>query len=328
MNIIGIDVSKNKLDCALINDSNHAKFKFKGVSNSEDGFIALIDWLSKHIKSTAQEYHFVMEATGVYHERCAEWLFNTGSKVSVVNPAHIKYYGQSLGVRSKNDKKDSVVLARYGLTQKPITWEPETPEIRILKALASRLDAIEKDILREKNRYEKSSINPCSDSVLDSIKMILAVLNGEKTNLERLIDLHINQYEYLQHNYALLLTIPGVGPVVSRYMLIVIGSRTFKSASQCAAYIGLVPIQNESGSSLKGRSRLSKAGNPVIRAKLYMAAISALQHNPDIKIQNQRLLKKGKSKMSALCAAMRKLVHICFGVIKHQRPYQVQASLI
>ncbi|SCN46578.1 Mobile element protein [methanotrophic endosymbiont of Bathymodiolus azoricus (Menez Gwen)] len=328
MNIIGIDVSKNKLDCALINDSNHAKFKFKVVSNSEDGFIALIDWLSKHIKSTAQEYHFVMEATGVYHERCAEWLFNTGSKVSVVNPAHIKYYGQSLGVRSKNDKKDSVVLARYGLTQKPIAWEPETPEIRILKALASRLDAIEKDILREKNRYEKSSINPCSDSVLDSIKMILAVLNGEKTNLERLIELHINQYEYLQHNYALLLTIPGVEPVVSRYMLIVIGSRTFKSASQCAAYIGLVPIQNESGSSLKGRSRLSKAGNPVIRAKLYMAAISALQHNPDIKIQNQRLLKKGKSKISALCAAMRKLVHICFGVIKHQRPYQVQASLI
>jgi transposase len=139
--------------------------------------------------------------------------------------------------------------------------------MRILKALASRLDAIEKDILREKNRYEKSSINPCSDSVLDSIKMILAVLNGEKTNLERLIELHINQYEYLQHNYALLLIIPGVGPVVSRYMLIVIGSRTFKSASQCAAYIGLVPIQNESGSSLKGRSRLAKAGNPVIRAK-------------------------------------------------------------
>jgi transposase len=77
------------------------------------------------------------------------------------------------------------------------------------------------------------------------------------------------------------------------------------------------PIENESGSSLRGRSRISKAGSPVIRAKLYMATISALQHNPDIKIQNQRLLKNGKSKMSALCAAMRKLVQICFGVIKH-----------
>jgi len=328
MFIIGVDVSKSKLDCALIDNSNHAKFKFKVVSNSEDGFITLIDWLSQQLNSTTSEYHFVMEATGVYHEKCADWLFNTGSKVSVVNPAHTKYYGQSLGVRSKNDKKDSVVLARYGLTQNPAAWQPELPEIRILKALASRLDAIEKDILREENRHEKSSINPCSNSVLKSIQMMLSVLKEEKINLEQLINNHINQFEYLKVNYALLQTIPGVGPVVSRYMLIVIGSRTFKSASQCAAYIGLVPIQNESGSSLRGRSRLSKAGNPIIRAKLYMAAISALQHNPDIKIQNQRLLKNGKSKMSALCAAMRKLVHICFGVIKHQRPYQVQANLI
>ncbi len=106
MSIIGIDVSKNKWDSALIDNSNHDKFKFKVVSNSEDGFIALIDWLSKHMKSTVPEYHFVMEATGVYHERCADWLFNSGSKVSVVNPAHIKYYGQRLGVRSKNDKKE------------------------------------------------------------------------------------------------------------------------------------------------------------------------------------------------------------------------------
>ena len=142
-----------------------------------------------------------------------------------------------------------------------------------------------------------------------------------------LIHSHINQYEYLKNN-ALLQIIPGVGPVLSRYMLIVLGGRTFQSASQCAAYLGLVPIQNESGSSLRGRSRISKAGSPVIRAKLYMATISALQHNPDIKIQNQRLLKNGKSKMSALCAAMRKLVQICFGVIEHQQPYHVQAKFL
>ena len=165
MSIIGIDVSKNKLDCALIGDSNHAKFKFKIVSNSEEGFIVLIDWLSKHITPADSKYHFVMEATGVYHEKCADWLFNKDFKVSVVNPAHIKYYGKSLGVFSKNDKKDSLILARYGLTQNPTAWQPEAPEIRILKALTSRLDAIEKDILREENRYEKSSINPCSSNV-------------------------------------------------------------------------------------------------------------------------------------------------------------------
>jgi len=108
-------------------------------------------------------------------------------------------------------------------------------------------------------------------------------------------------------------------------MLMVIGSRQFESANQCSAYLGLVPVQHESGSSVKGRSRLSKAGNPVIRAKLDMAAVVATRYNPDIKAQYGRLTGKGISKMSAgLGAAMRKLVQICFGALKHQQPYQPQ----
>ena len=184
MNIIGVDVSKGKLDCALIDNSTHRKLKFKVVSNSEEGFVTLIDWLAKHTKSSISAYHFIMEATGVYHEKCAYWLFDSGARVSVVNPARVKYYGQSLGVRSKNDKKDSVVLAHYGLTQTPMVWQPEALEIRILKALASRLDAIEKDILREKNRHEKFSINPSSQTILNSIETILFTLNKEKLHLE------------------------------------------------------------------------------------------------------------------------------------------------
>jgi len=110
-------------------------------------------------------------------------------------------------------------------------------------------------------------------------------------------------------------------------MLSVIRSRTFNSASQCAAYLGLNPIQHESGTSVRRKARLSKAGDARVRAKLYMAAVVCIQqqHNPDIKRQYERLIKKGKAKMSALGAAMRKLVHICFGVLKHQTLYQVQA---
>ena len=122
-----------------------------------------------------------MEATGVYHEKCAYWLFDSGARVSVVNPARVKYYGQSLGGRSK---KDSVVLARYSLTQTPMVLQPEALEIRIVKALASRLDTIEKDILREKNCHEKSSINPSSQTILNSIETILFTLNKEKLHLE------------------------------------------------------------------------------------------------------------------------------------------------
>jgi transposase len=114
--------------------------------------------------------------------------------------------------------------------------------------------------------------------------------------------------------------------VVSALMLAVIRSRSFNSASQCAAFLGLVPVQHESGSSVHGPSRLSKAGDAPVRAKRYMAAVVAIQHNPDIKRQYERLLKKGKSKMSALGAAMRKLVHICFGVLKHQTAYQARIA--
>ena len=122
-------------------------------------------------------------------------------------------------------------------------------------------------------------------------------------------------------------SIKAVGPVTSRLMLSVIPSRPFKKASQVAAYLGLVPVLYESGT-FKGRSHLSKRGPANIRAKLYMAAVVAIKHNPDIKAQYERLLLNGKTKMQAIGAAMRKLVQICFGVVKHQREYQSQIAVI
>jgi transposase len=121
------------------------------------------------------------------------------------------------------------------------------------------------------------------------------------------------------------LTIPAIGKVVSREMLSVLHSRQFERASQVAAFIGVVPKLHESGK-LKGRTTLSKQGSGRIRAKLYMAAVVAIQHNPDIKNQYERLLKAGKTKMQALGAAMRKLVQICFGVLKHQSEYRPQIT--
>ncbi len=151
-------------------------------------------------------------------------------------------------------------------------------------------------------------------------------LKVERKRLENLINQHLNQHPNLKKDRALLESIPGIGPILSRLMIAVIRSRHFTAAPQCAAFVGVVPVQFESGSSVRGRSRLSKAGNANIRAKLYMAAVVAIQHNPDIKQQYERLLKNGKSKMSAIGAAMRKLVQICFGVLKHQTPYQSRVN--
>ena len=324
MNVIGIDVSKEKLDCALLREQD--KLKTKVITNKITGWQELFDWALKNTHLAVEQLHFVMEATGIYHEQLAMFLFNKGAKVSVVNPAQVKFYAQSMGVRSKNDKKDSVVLARYGLKENPLPWQPEAPEIRTLKALLARFDAIEKDLQREKNRQEKAVIALAPETVIQSITQMIDLLNTEQQRLDKLIEEHINKHQQLKENKALLESIPAVGKVIATRMLMVIGSRQFDDAPQCAAYLGLIPIQHESGSSIKGRAKLSKAGNPVIRAKLYMAAVVAIRYNPDIKAQYERLTSRGKSKMSALGAAMRKLVHICFGVLKHQQPYQPQSA--
>jgi transposase len=324
MKIIGIDVSKNKLDCAWFTDVETDKLKNKVFMNTPKAYQQLIDWALKQSQVPLESIQFVMEATGIYHEALAYALYQAGAKVSVVNPAQIRNYAKSLGTRTKTDKKDSVVITRFGIAQAPRLWQPEPEAIRTLKALISRLNAIEKDIQRENNRLEKAEIAHATDEVVTSIHTVLEQLEKEKKRLEDLIDQHIDTHPQLKKDRTLLESIPGVGPVVSRMMLALIHSRDFKTASQCAAFIGLVPMHHESGSSVRGRPHLTKAGSAAIRAKLYMAAVVAKQHNPDIKYQYERLLKNGKVKMSALCAAMRKLVHICFGVIKHQQMYQAQ----
>jgi len=324
MNTIGIDVSKAKIDCAWLREEG--KLKFKVFPNTLLGCNDLIKWSLKNTGLEINQLHFIMEATGIYHEQLAMQLYNADTMVSVANPAQVKFYAQGLGVRTKNDKKDSAVLARYGLKETPKLWQPEPVEIRTLKALIARLDGIEKDLQREKNREEKAIISKAPDEVLNSVKQMIGLLETEQKRLDKLIEEHINKHKNLKENKALLKSIPGVGKVVATRMLMLMGSREFKSASQCAAYLGLVPVERLSGTSVKGRSRLSKAGNPAIRAKLYMAAVVATRYNPDIQAQYERLTKKGKSKMSALGAAMRKLVQICFGVLKHQKPYQPQVG--
>ena len=326
MAMIGIDVSKKKLDCLWLKDLVSGKVKTRVFSNKPEGHLALLEWAQKQTNEALEAIHFVMEATGIYHEALAYQLYQAGAKVSVVNPAQVHNYAKSLGRRSKTDKKDSFVLARYGATQGPRLWQPESGEVRTLKALIARIHAVEKDIQREENRLEKAEIVQVSAAVSTSIQTMLKYLEKEKQRLEHLIDQHIDQHPGLKRDRQLLESIPGVGPVISRYMMAVIRSRSFDSASQCAAYVGVVPIQHESGTSVRGKPRLSKAGDAKLRAKLYMGAVSCIRCNPDIKRQYERLLKNGKTKMSALGAAMRKLVHICFGVLKHQMPYQVQGQ--
>jgi len=263
-----------------------------------------------------------MEATGVYHEQAALWLTDAGMRLSVVNPAQVRDFARGLAMRTKTDGTDSVALARYGALIQPDPWEAPPPEIRELKALITRLEALETDARRELNRREKALVAQAPALVRESLDNHLAALKQEITRLQQAIDDHINRHPGLKADRERLLSIPAVGDKTANRMLAVLHSRKFRSADQVAAFLGLIPVEHQSGSSIQKRPRLAKNGDARTRAVLYMAAIVAAQYNPHVKALYTRLCAKGKTKMAALGAAMRKLVHLCFGVVKHQTAYQ------
>lgn len=322
---LGIDVAKEKLDCLWLRDTESLKIKTKVFPNQPKGFSDLKAWLKKNVTDELSEIHVTLEPTGVYHEPLAYALLEMGVNISIVNPAKVREFSNSLGSKNKTDKKDSMMLARYGVMAKPRLWQPEPTEIRELKALLARLSALQADLQRELNRMEKAQISQASQAVIESIDMMIQGLRKEVARVEKQINDHIDQNPDLKRDREFLKSIPAVANVVSREMLVLLRSRDFEYAGQASAFIGLVPRLWESGT-MKGRTTLSKNGSSRIRAMLYMAAVVAIRHNPDIKRQYERLLSAGKTKMQAIGAAMRKLVQICYGVLKHQSEYRPQVA--
>ena len=314
MFFLGIDVSKAKLDCLLLMDNGTTR-KTKVVPNTAAGVQTLLDWCIKH-GAQPEQTHAVLEPTGQYHEPAATALHDAAMNVSLINPAQVRNFADALAVRSKTDGIDSYVLARYGQALKPTLWHPAPMHARQLRALPARREALVKDLLRELNRQEKTQFSSPPALVESSIDKAIAFLREEIKRLDRAIDEHIDRHPDLKADRDLLISIPAIGPQAANAILSIMHNRRIDSAEGLAAYLGLIPVHRQSGTSLNGRPCLSKAGPPRVRATLYMAAIVGTRFNPHVQALYARLLLAGKSKMSALGAAMRKLAHLCFGVLK------------
>ncbi|KHS84787.1 IS110 family transposase [Pectobacterium brasiliense] len=317
---LGIDVGKSKIDLCLRPDGSEGRQKTKTLTNGPDVAISVLEWLAKQ-KVGPSDVQVVMESTGTYHEYLAYGLYERSVRVVIANPARIRAFAQGMGILTKNDTVDADVLARYGAMRQPDVWQPPSPAIRELKALISRRDALVHDVGREQSRLEKLLSTRCSLLVEASVRKILQVLNNELQVVQALIDNHIDKHPELKRDMEYLTSIKGIGSAVGSTMLVVLRGNHFISAEQAASWVGVVPKEKRSGSSVRGRTRLSKNGPPEVRAKLFMAAIVAVKHNPLLKQFYERLLAAGKAKMSALGGVMRKLVHICYGVVMKQQKY-------
>ena len=314
---IGIDVSKDQLDVCLLKDNG--KEQSRQFRNDPEGHEKLARWVRSQDLVSA---HFCMEHTGGYSMGIALFLADNDLLVSVENPTRIKSFRTAKGTTNKTDKADARTIAHYCRQMEPEPWRASAPEVRQLCALMRRYDDLLRLRQQEKTRQKTPGLAP---AVGRSIDEMIAFLNQQIDDLLRRIRKHIDQHPGLKEDLDLLRSIPGIGEIAALWVLAELPSvQQFRAAKVAARFGGLDPQERSSGSSVRGRTHLSKQGNVNLRRALFLPAISAKSCNPIVKDLFDRLLARGNCKMSAIGACMRKLLMLAYGVLKSRRPFDAE----
>ena len=308
---IGVDIAKKKFDAAGFCDN---KYKHKTFTNDTAGFAEFIAWFAKvygEIKPL-----ICLESTGVYSLPLADFLAENNYPVSLVNPAKIHAFAKSELSRAKTDKADAKLIARYAALMQPPLWIPPPANIRQLQALVRRVEHLLEMIQMETNRLE--SANP---NVKNSIETVLTTLEAELKATRAAIKNHIDSDPDLKKRSELLDSIKGIGEATIAQLLVLFSPHHhFSKAKQAVAFVGLAPSLRESGQ-WRGNTHISKTGDMSLRKALYMPALVAWRRNPAVQMFCDRLKANGKNGKAIICAAMRKLIHIAFGVLKSGKPF-------
>ncbi|MCP1643874.1 transposase [Pseudomonas citronellolis] len=319
--VVGVDIAKKTFDIAVL--QSNGKYRTKGnLSNDQSGFSVFDQWLQKHAEPGAW---VVMEATNIYHEALGDYLLARGYRVCVMNPARIASYAQSQLQRVKTDKVDAKLIALYGArhAEDLQLWQPDPVSVRQLRALVRRYEELKERFQMEINRLETAK----SDVVKESILSVSAHLEQQIEQTLEAIRQHIDDDPDLRGKRDLLTSIEGISDKTAALLLAELGSISrFESARAVVAFAGLNPRLRESGQH-KGQVRISKIGSRLLRAGLFMPAICAMSHNQAIRALRLRLEEKGKAGKQIICAAMRKLLQIAYGVLKSGQPYNVELAL-
>lgn len=304
----GIDISKDVFDVC---DNNEVYYQFK---NSISGFKNLLKLLDSNTVC-------VMEATGYYHIRLSYFLLEYGYKVSVVNPLKIKRYIQMELSKIKTDKSDAKMIQLYGKEREPKLWFGQSKTQQESLQLSRLLSVYSKQSTQIKNKlHGETVLGEPSKLVVRSLKRQLKSLEKEMKTLElKLIDNVKSEY---QESLTLLKSIPGIGDKTALMLLVFTdGFHRFESSKELCSYAGITPVIRQSGSSVKGRPRMSKMGNPKLRNLLFMCSFNACKYNKACKDLFDRIVAKGKSKKLALIAVCNKLLKQAFSIVKNRVPY-------
>jgi transposase len=312
VDVLGIDVGKRDVHAVLLQSQRSTS---KSAPNSPSGILQLQTWLKNR---KAERLHVCLEATGGWSEEVAIALAELGHMVSIVNPARIKAFAQSEMLRTKTDKVDAALIARFCRLHQPERWIPPAPEIRVLQGLVRRQHSLIEMRVEEQNRLGAPIV---ASAVKASIEATIEHLDREFGRVEREIEQLFDDYPALRRQRELLVSIPGIAETTAARILGEMPNISeFRDVKAVAAFAGLSPRHYQSGS-IEYRSRLVKMGNAHLRRALYFPAIAAMRHNPTIRTFAERLRAGGKAKMTIVAAAMRKLLTLAYGVLKSGRVF-------
>jgi len=314
MRVLGVDVSQKELVVRFQNESQ--EFREGTFANESKGFKKLKKWL-KPVKMT--DIRVCMEATNVYWEEIAEYLHQEGVHVCVVNPMRIKGFAQSQLKRNKTDKVDARVIAKFCEVNPDLAlWTPPSPQQKKLRALVRHREALVKTRPQQSNRLKTVR----QAEVVASLHAVIDILNEQIEQTSDQIKQLIDQDPDLKQDCKLLRSIKGIGQKTAELILAeMYDLADYKSARAAAADAGLTPAHHESGSSVRRKPRLSKVGKASVRGGLFFPALSAIRYNPIVRDLADRLERRGKHRMVIIGAAMRKLLHLAFGVLKNRTPF-------
>lgn len=309
---VGVDVAKDKFDVALQLGSLTRQECF---SNDSKGYQAFSKWLSKF---TTQPW-VCMEATGHYSELIADYLALHQVRTSIVNPLQIKCFGRAKLSRNKTDQIDAKLIAGYCEMMRPRIFVPRSQAHKEMKELSNLLDTLKMQHTQFSNKLGSTQTKPA----MKATGKLIASLAKEIDRIEGLIAEIIKRNAGLHENLQLMTSIKGVGKLTAYKVLSHVPDiNNFKNAKQFAAFIGISPRQHQSGN-YQGKTTISRLGNSTLRKSFYMAAMVAMRHNELLAPFIARLKDNGKAPKSIICAVMRKLAHLVFGVLKSKRPFEV-----
>lgn len=307
---VGVDVARDTLEVAWEAEGATRRFR------NPEGIGALVRSLQE-----AGGCHVILEPTSTYHHRLVQALVGAGIPYTAVNPAYTAGYARARGSRSKTDPADARLLARYGDREMPNPSHPPDEAQERLKALRRHLEWLQGDLQAARNRLDAAQRSPWTPaSVITSLEQGIRQREAEVAQAQAQLDAAVAQDERWTHQVELLTTIPGVG---QRTAVLVLSE--LPPVGQCAgpkqwvAFCGLNPEEHQSGHS--SWTALSRKGSPRVRARLYLAGVAALRWNPSIHALGERLKARGKHGKLRAVAAMNKLLHQCFAILRSGRPF-------